>query len=102
MMSKGLGRLSFPIPTLEPAGNPGLTRVEAVLFGDTAVTQVILFTNELVLIDDVELLAGGKLLVTHHAGEAVEVKHFASRSPNQIAWRYALRTTRAFGTETSA
>lgn len=76
--------------------------MEAVLFGDTAVTQVILFTNELVLVDDVELLAGGKLLVTHHAREAVEVKDFASRSPHQIAWRYALRTPRAFGTETSA
>lgn len=76
--------------------------MEAVLFGDTAVTQVILFTNELVLVDDVELLASGELLVTHHAGEAVQMKHFASRSPNQIAWRDALRTTRAFGTETSA
>lgn len=96
------GRLSSPKPSLLPGGTPGLTRVEAVLFGDTAVIQVILFTDELVLINDVELLAGGKLLVAHHAGEAVEVKHFAPGSPNQIAWRDALRTTRAFGTEASA
>lgn len=101
-MSRGFGRFFSPIPTLQPVGNPSLTRVEAVLFGDTAVTQVILFANELVLVDDVEFLSGGKLLVTHHAGEAVEVKHFASSSPNQITRRDALRTTGAFGTETSS
>lgn len=38
---------------------------------------VVLLAHELELVQDVQLLPGGQLLVAHHAREAVEVKDFA-------------------------
>ena len=67
-----------------------------------AVAYIIFFANEFVLVYDVELLAGGELLIAHHAGEAVEVKHFAPGPPDQVVWRDALRATAALGAKPPA
>lgn len=68
----------------------------------TGIVLVIVFANKFVLVYDVELLAGGELLIAHHAGEAVEVKHFAARPPDQVVWRDALRTAATLRAEPSA
>ena len=49
-------------------------------------TDVILFADEPVLIEHVELLAGGELFSTDKAGEALEVEHLVSRLPHQVLW----------------
>lgn len=74
--------------------------MQAVLFGSAAVTHVIFFTDELVLVDDVKFLAGGELFVAHHAGETVQVKDFAPGPSDQVARRDALRATCTLGTKT--
>jgi len=68
----------------------------------TGIVLVIVFANEFVLVYDVELLAGGELLVAHHAGEAVEVEHFAAGPPDQVVGRDALRTAATLRAEPSA
>ena len=60
------------------------TRVEAALL-EARGAQVVVLAHELVLVDDVELLARGQLLVADHAGEAVEVEDFAAGLANQVA-----------------
>lgn len=47
--------------------------------------MVVLLAHELELVQDVELLPGGQLLVAHHARETVEVKHFALGPAHQVA-----------------
>lgn len=74
--------------------------MQTVLFGSGAVGQVIFFANKLVLIDDIQFLARGELFVTHHAGETVQVKDFAPRSPDQVTGRDALGTACTLGTKT--
>lgn len=45
---------------------------------------IILFANKLEFIQDVQLLSGGQLFVTHHTGETVQVEHFAFGSADKI------------------
>lgn len=42
------------------------------------------------------------MLVAHHAGEAVKVKHFAPGPPDQVVRRDALRATATLGAEPPA
>lgn len=46
--------------------------------------MVVLLANELELVQNVEFLPGGQLLVAHHARETVEVKHFALGPAHQV------------------
>lgn len=48
------------------------------------VVVIVLFTDKLEFVQDVQFLSGGQLLVAHHAGETVQVKHFALGSAHQI------------------
>lgn len=60
----------------------GITWKEDRVF--PAVVFVVLFANELEFVQDVQLLSGGQLFVTHHTGETVQVKHFALGSADKI------------------
>lgn len=48
--------------------------------------MIVLFADKLEFVQDVQLLSGGQLFVTYHAGEAVEVKHFALGPAHQVTW----------------
>lgn len=48
------------------------------------VVLIVLFADELELVQDVQLLSRGQLLVAHHTGETVQVKHFALGSADKI------------------
>ena len=49
-----------------------------------AAVQIILLTNEPILVDYIQLLARRQLLATHDAREALEVEHFVPRSPHEV------------------
>lgn len=59
--------------------------------------NVVFLADELVVVQDVELLAGAELLAAHHAREAVEVEHLVPRLAHQVARRDTLRAASAFG-----
>jgi len=59
--------------------------------------QVVLLANELVVVQDVELLACAHLLPTHQAGEAIQVENFVPRFPHKVLWVYPLEATAALG-----
>lgn len=58
--------------------------------------QIVFFAHELVFVYHIEFLPRGQLLVTHHAGEAVQVKHLAAGFADQVVRRDSLQTARAF------
>lgn len=60
---------------------------------------VVLLAHELELVQDVQLLPGGQLLVAHHAREAVEVKDFALGPAHQVAGQDPLRAAVTLGAE---
>lgn len=57
--------------------------------------DVILFTDEFVVVQHVEFLPCAQLFATHHTREAVEMKYFVSSFSHQVARRDALRTAPA-------
>jgi len=57
--------------------------------------QVVLLADELVVVEDVELLAGAHLLPTHQAGEAIQVENFVPRLPHEVLRIYPLQATAA-------
>jgi hypothetical protein len=59
--------------------------------------DVVLLADELVVVQHIELLARAELLATHHAREAVEVKHLLASLAHQVARRDTLRTASALG-----
>lgn len=59
--------------------------------------QVVLLADELVVVQDVELLAGAHLLPTHQAGEAIQVENLVPRLPHKILRVYPLEATAALG-----
>ena len=59
--------------------------------------MVVLLADELELVQDVQLLAGGQLLVAHDAREAAQVEHLALRTAHQVARGDALRAAAALG-----
>ena len=63
--------------------------------------QIILFANEFIFIQNVELLTGGQLFPTHHASETFQMKHLASGSPHQVIGTDALWTTTTLGSKAS-
>lgn len=63
--------------------------------GRLVAAEVVLLADELVVVQHVELLAGGELLPAHQAGEAVEVEHFFFGLPHQVAGRDALAAAAA-------
>lgn len=64
--------------------------------------MIVLFADELELVQDVELLSGGQLLVAHHAGEAVEVEHLALGPADQITGQDPLSAAVTLGPEPPA
>lgn len=65
--------------------------------GGLVAREVVLLAYELVVVQDVELLAGGELLPADQAGEAVEVEHLVPCLPHQVAGRDALAAAAALG-----
>lgn len=59
--------------------------------------QVVLLADELVVVQDVELLAGAHLLPTHQAGEAIQVENLVPRLPHEVLRAYPLEAAAAFG-----
>lgn len=64
--------------------------------------DVVLLADELVVVEDVQLLAGAQLLLAHEAGEAVQVKNLVPRFSHEILGVYALRTAAALCPVSSA
>lgn len=62
------------------------------------VGDVVLLADELVVLENIKLLAGQQLFSAHHTREAVQVKHFVPCFPDQVTGRDALRAPVAFGT----
>lgn len=60
--------------------------------------EIILFAYKLVVVQDVELFAGGQLFPTHEAREAVEMEHLFASLADQVRRRDAVPTTTAFCT----
>lgn len=58
--------------------------------------EIILFAYKLVVVQDVELFAGGQLFPTHEAREAVEVEHLLASFADEIGRRDAVPATTAF------
>lgn len=48
------------------------------------VILIVLLTNKLEFVQDVQFLSGGQLFVAHHARETVQVKHFALGPADKI------------------
>lgn len=65
-------------------------------------TEVVLFTNELVLVQNVQFLTSRQLLATHHTGETLEMKYFVPRPPHQVVGRDTLRAPGALCAVTPA
>lgn len=63
----------------------------------TLATEVVVLADELVVIQNVKLLAGAELLATHEAREAVEVEHLVPCFAHQVTGGYALQTPAALG-----
>lgn len=61
------------------------------------VVVVVLLANELEFVQDVQLLAGGQLLVAHHTSETVEVEHFALGLADKITGQNPLGATSTLG-----
>lgn len=61
--------------------------------------QIVFFAHEFVFVYDVQFLPRGQLLVTHHAGKAVQVKHLAAGFADQVVRRDSLQTARTFCAE---
>lgn len=59
--------------------------------------DVVLLADEFVVIQHIEFFARAQLLATHHAREAVEVKHLLPSLAHQVARRDTLRTTSTLG-----
>lgn len=59
--------------------------------------QVVLLADELVVVQDIELLAGAHLLPTHQAGEAIQVENFVPRFPHEVLRVYPLEAAAALG-----
>lgn len=59
--------------------------------------QVVLLADKLVVVQDIELLAGAHLLPTHQAGEAIQVENFVPRFPHKVLRVYPLEAAAAFG-----
>lgn len=59
--------------------------------------DVVLFADELVVIQDVEFLARRQLFPTNHARETVEVEHFVAGLAHQVAGWDALGAAVALG-----
>lgn len=58
--------------------------------------EIILFAYKLVVVQDVELFAGGQLLPTHEARKAVEMEHLLTSFADEVGRGYAVPTTTAF------
>ena len=67
-----------------------------------AAVQIILLTNEPILVDYIQLLSRRQLLTTHDAREALEVEHFVPRSPHEVVGGDPQRAPAALCAETSA
>ena len=48
--------------------------------------EIILFAYKLVVVQDVELFAGGQLFPTHEACEAVKVEHLLASFADEVGW----------------
>lgn len=59
--------------------------------------QVVLLADELVVVQDVELLAGAHLLPTDQAGETIQVENLVPRLPHEILRVYPLKAAAALG-----
>lgn len=64
--------------------------------------QVVLLADELVVVQNVELLAGAHLFPTHQAGEAIQVENLVPRLPHEVLRIYPLQATAALGAVPSA
>lgn len=72
--------------------------VHVMRVGQRFARQVVLLADELVVVQNVELLAGAHLLPTHQAGEAIQVENLVPRFPHKVLRVYPLQTTAALGT----
>lgn len=59
--------------------------------------QVVLLADKLVVVQDIELLAGAHLLPTHQAGEAIQVENLVPRFPHKVLRVYPLEAAAALG-----
>lgn len=64
--------------------------------------QVVVFTDEFVVVEHVQFLSRRQLLPAHQTCEAIQVEHFVAGFPNQITRRYALSATAALSTVSPA
>jgi len=62
----------------------------------------VVLADELSVVDDVQLFAGGQLFVADAADEALEMVNGLAGSTHQVVGQDALTTAAALGAETSA
>lgn len=83
-----------------PSRNCLLTWVQVGFFDGSGAPKIF-FAHKFVFVYHVKFLPRGQLLVAHHAGEAVQVEHFAAGFADQVVRRDSLQAARAFSAKTS-
>ena len=59
--------------------------------------DIVFFTDELIIVENIKLFSCRQLLATNHTGETVQMKYLVSRFPHKITRGNPLRTPIALG-----